>query len=65
MSGLVEGKPSAAHELRAALKKIDGIDPDDVIMSPDRRKVTRTDADSLLSGRQPCAGRVGDKEHCH
>jgi xylonate dehydratase len=26
------------HELRAALKKIDGIDPDDVIMSPDRAK---------------------------
>jgi xylonate dehydratase len=26
------------HELRAALQKIDGIDPDDVIMSPDRAK---------------------------
>lgn len=26
------------HELRAALKRIDGIDPDDVIMSPDRAK---------------------------
>jgi putative YjhG/YagF family dehydratase len=26
------------HELRAALRKIDGIDPDDVIMSPDRAK---------------------------
>lgn len=28
------------HDLRAALKKIDGIDPDDVIMSPDRAKST-------------------------
>jgi putative YjhG/YagF family dehydratase len=26
------------HELRATLKKLDGIDPDDVIMSPDRAK---------------------------
>ena len=26
------------HDLRAALKKLDGIDPDDVIMNPDRAK---------------------------
>jgi len=26
------------YELRATLKKLDGIDPDDVIMSPDRAK---------------------------
>ena len=26
------------HELRAALKRLDGIDPDDVIMSPDRAR---------------------------
>jgi putative YjhG/YagF family dehydratase len=44
------------RELRRVLKERDGIDPDDVIMSPDQ-------VGGLFSDRQPGAGGIGHQEH--
>jgi hypothetical protein len=57
-----QSEPRAA--LRRVLQEQDGIDPDDVIMSPDRAH-SRAHFDHLLSGGQSCAGGIGDQEHGH
>ena len=51
------------HQLRETLKKLDGIDPDEVIMSPDRRQVKRAHLNRLLSRGQSCARRISYQEH--
>ena len=43
----------------------DGIDPDDVIMSPDRARRARPDLDGDVPARQPGPGRLGHQEHGH
>ena len=37
------------------LKELDGIDADDVIMTPDRARAARPHGDNLLSRRKSCA----------
>ena len=43
----------------------DGVDPDDVIMSPDRGARARADQHRHLPARQPGAGGLGHQEHGH
>ena len=50
-------------DLRQRLHEHDGVDPDDVIMSPEAARGARPDLDGLLPARQPGAGRLGDQEH--
>ena len=56
-------RPSAARGCAQLLRDRDGVDPDDVIMSPETRPRARADVDGLLPDRQPRAGRRGDQEH--
>ena len=58
--GTIAATPSAA---RAAAASRDGVDPDDVIMSPAAGPRARSDQHGLLSPRQSGAGRLGDQEH--
>ena len=51
--------------LRRELQQRDGIDPDDVIMSPDARRAKRTHVHHLLPGGQPRARGLGHQEHSH
>ncbi len=51
--------------LRRRLQELDGIDPDDVIMSPRSRAVPRAHFDRLFPRRQSCAGGIGHQEHGH
>ena len=57
--------PSAARALRKALQERDGIDPDDVIMDPDRPRRRGLTSTVMFPTRQPRAGRLGDQEHGH
>ena len=50
-------------ELRARLHERDGVDPDDVILSPKDAADTGSDVDGVLPHRQPGAARRGDQEH--
>ena len=63
MPRLVAARARAAHALRRSLQEQDGIDPDDVIMSPRSRAVARAHVDRLLSHGQSRAGGIGHQEH--
>ena len=57
--------PSAARGCRELLRERDGVDPDDVIMSPERARGARPDQHGDFPARQPRAGGLGDQEHGH
>ncbi len=52
------------RRLREVLQEKDNIDPDDVIMTPERRGA-RPDLDGDVPTRQPGAGRLRHQEHGH
>ena len=58
-------RANGGSALRESLREQDGIDPDDVIMSPGPGALARADFDRLLSGRESGAGGLGDQEHGH
>ena len=51
------------HMLRKRLKELDGIDAEDVIMTPDRARSRGIDGNGMFSCRQSCAGGFGHQEH--
>ena len=53
------------RRFRDILLEQDGVDPDDVIMSPARGPRTRPDQHRHLPARQPRPGRLGHQEHRH
>ena len=55
--------PSGARALRERLRERDGVDPDDVIMSPEQRTRARADQHGDVPARQPRARRLGHQEH--
>ena len=59
------GRRSAATALASACAISDGIDPDDVIMSPDQARAARPDQHSRLPGRQHRAAGLGHQSHRH
>ncbi len=58
-----EGSERRAR-LRELLQERDGVNPDDVIMSPEQARRARPDQHGDVPARQPCARRLGDQEHC-
>ncbi len=50
---------------RSELRELDGVDADDVIMSPDAARTRGLDVDGLLPAWQPGAGGLGGEEHVH
>ncbi len=50
---------------RGRLRRADGVEPDDVILSPDRRKAIGRDEHDLFPPRQPRPGGLRDQEHRH
>ena len=54
---------AARSMLRKRLKELDGIDADDVIMTPDRARSRGIDGNGMFSCRQSCAGGFGHQEH--
>ena len=60
------GKQSERRaRLREVLQQQDGIDPDDVIMSPEQARAARPDLHGDVPARQPGPGGLGHQEHGH
>ena len=53
------------QRLRDVLREKDNIDPDEVIMSPERARSRGPDLDGDVSARQSGAGRLGHQEYRH
>ncbi len=49
--------------LRRRLKELDGIDADEVIMTPEKARSRGLVVDGLFSAGEPCAGGLGDQVH--
>ena len=58
-------RASGGRRCASRLKELDGIDADDVIMSPDRARARGLTATVCFPDRQSCAGRLGHQEHGH
>ena len=58
-------KSERRQRVRDLLMERDGVDPDDVIMSPKARKGAWFDQHSHLSARESCAGGFCHQKHCH
>ena len=56
-------KSERRRRFRELVLQLDGVDPDDVILPPERARDAGSNGDTGVSDGQPRAGRLGGEEH--